>query len=244
MKDNPCLGVVIPVYNEERQIARLLLDWHEVLNRISVSYRFIIIDDGSTDGTPGILQAIAANFASGAHLTSSPEISIYTKMNAGHGTAILAGYRMALDCEWVFQVDSDHLHDTAAFGVLWKNRDLYDLLLGERKEKNASLSRRAVTFISRISVRLLFGRGVKDVNSPYRLMRASALKEAISHIPDNSFAPNILLTAWFVFSKARVYKAGVDLRKEGPPRKSKMNGYFLKGSIRALFQTIKFRFRL
>ena len=173
-----------------------------------------------------------------------PAISIHTQTNAGHGPSILAGYRRALDTEWIFQIDSDHQHDPAAFAILWKNRDKFDFLLGERKEKNATLSRKGISLLSRLIVRLLYGKRVKDVNSPYRLMRSSELKEALKFIPDDSFAPNILLTAWFVYFQTRIFTVEVSNRIRGIGRQSKLNGYLLKGCFQSIFQTILFRFRL
>ncbi|MES1160916.1 MAG: glycosyltransferase family 2 protein, partial [Bacteroidota bacterium] len=190
------LAVVIPVFNEEKNIVDLITDWQAAVQAIPVRHRFIIINDGSRDNSLPILQTIAA---------SAPEIEIHTQANAGHGPAILNGYRRALDTEWIFQIDSDHQHDPAVFATLWKNRNDFDFLLGERKEKNATLARKTVSFISTTIVWLLYGNRVNDVNSPYRLMRSASLKEALVLIPAGSFAPNILLTGWFVFFKKRIF---------------------------------------
>ena len=262
------LSVVIPVFNEEKNIGELLKDWQVILRAIPVRYRFIIINDGSTDNSLSILQSLAGEMSAGPQPSSTavsrqstigqpsavsqpsttgqrpPPITIHTQTNAGHGPAILAGYRQALDTEWVFQIDSDHQHDPATFGILWTNRNKYDFLLGERKEKNATLPRKWVSGASRVIVRLLYGKRVKDVNSPYRLMRCSELKEVLAFIPNDSFAPNILLTAWFVYFQTRIFTTEISNRTRGVQRQSKMNLYFLRGCFQSIFQTILFRFRL
>jgi dolichol-phosphate mannosyltransferase len=229
------LSVVIPVFNEEKNISGLLKDWLVVFQSIPVRARFIVINDGSTDGTAAILQSMAGKI---------PDMIIDTRQNAGHGPSILAGYKTAIDAPWVFQVDSDHQQDPGTFAELWNRRDEFDFLLGERKEKNATVPRRGISFFSRIMVRLLFGKGVRDVNSPYRLMRSSRLKEALRLIPGRSFAPNILITSWFVFSKTRIFTVETENRNERIIRLSRMNPYFLKGAFQSMFQTILFRFRL
>jgi hypothetical protein len=91
-------------------------------------------------------------------------------------------------------------------------------------------------------VRLLYGKGITDVNSPYRLMRTSVVAEALQKIPANSFAPNVLLSSWFILRKNRIFTTGVEQRKTGL-RPSRMNGYFLRGAIRSALQTILFRIR-
>ena len=238
------LAVVIPVFNEEKNIRELLKDWQATLQGIPT--RFIIINDGSTDNSLPILQSIAGQM---------PELEIHTQPNAGHGPAILAGYKKALGdparnpagppgAEWIFQIDSDHQHDPAVFATLWKNRHEFDFLLGERIQKNASLPRKWVSYSSTLIVRLLYGNRVKDVNSPYRLMRRALLKGAMAGIPPDSFAPNILLTAWFVFFKVKIFTTPLGNRTEGFQRPSKMNLYFLRGCFQSIFQTILFRFRL
>jgi dolichol-phosphate mannosyltransferase len=252
------LAVVIPVYNEERNVTALLRDWLPVFDAIGAPYRVILIDDGSTDRSPEVLKALREKDLS---------LSIYTQPNSGHGAAILRGYRMAVDAgtnaDWVFQIDSDHQLETTAFRELWNNREHYDLLLAERKVKSATLARRCLSRGSRAIVRGLFGRGIinggivneggtkggktdrgiTDVNTPYRLMRAARLREALEKIPDNSFAPNILLSAWFIGKKRRIFTTTTGLRGGTQHRKSKMNGYFLRGALKSALQTLLFRIR-
>jgi dolichol-phosphate mannosyltransferase len=228
------LAIVIPVYNEEQHIVALLKDWQPVFDATGSPYRVILIDDGSTDKSLEILKSQQKKDAA---------LSVHTQPNAGHGPAILRGYRMALDADWVFQIDSDHQLDMFTFCELWSRRNQYDLLLGERKEKNASFSRRCVSFISGLIVHTLFGRGITDVNTPYRLIRSESLREALEKIPANSFAPNILLTAWFVGKKRRIFTTKTGLRGGLQQRTSKMNGYFLRGAVRSALQTLLFRIR-
>jgi dolichol-phosphate mannosyltransferase len=232
MSSNPVLAVVIPVYNEEENLLSLLHDWEPVFRGISVPYQLIFIDDGSTDNSLRLLEQAGV-----------PSIRIVTQANAGHGSAILRGYRLAVDAEWVFQIDSDHQLDAGAFPELWTQREGYDLLLAERIEKDASPGRRVISAISRWIVGALFGRGVRDVNSPYRLMRAGCLREALEEVPPRSFAPNVLLTAWFVLKKRRIFMTGTRPRGGALHRRSRLNGYFLRGAVRSAFQTLLFRIR-
>jgi dolichol-phosphate mannosyltransferase len=233
-ENSPILSVVIPLYNEEQNLSALLNDWQDVFRATGVAYRVILIDDGSKDQSLAVLQNMQKNNAA---------LTVHTQPNAGHGPAILKGYRMALDAEWVFQIDSDHQLDTAAFRILWDNRDNYDLLLAERSAKNASLPRQCISEISKGIVHLFFGRSVNDVNTPYRLMRSERLKEALDSVPGNSFAPNILLTSWFVLKKNRIFMTKTQLRAGNRQRRSKLNGYFLQGALKAAVQTLLFRIR-
>lgn len=194
-----------------------------------------MINDGSSDNSLERLEWMQKN---------DFPIEIISQPNMGHGPAILNGYTRASNATWVFQIDADHQLDPSAFADLWQHRDQYDFLIAERCQKNASLVRNIVSSVSRLLVQLIFGKGVQDVNSPYRLLRSSVLAELIPFIPEKSFAPNVLLTAYFVFKHKKIYNTTVSFNSTAIVRKSKMNVYILKGSLKSLFQTIMFRFRL
>ena len=219
----------------------LLRDWQPLFREANVPYQVIFIDDGSTDNSLRMVEQV-----------SDLTIRVVSQANAGHGSAILRGYRLALalGAEWVFQIDSDHQLDPAAFADLWHNRDRYDLLLAEREDKDATVGRRLISGISRGIVHTLYGfgvnddsSGVNDVNSPYRLMRAVRLGEALRKVPAASFAPNVLITAWFVLKKSRIFTTKTRPRGGALRRRSKLSAYILRGAIRSAFQTLLFRLR-
>jgi len=236
MPYNPVLAIVIPVYNEEDTLAELLRDWKAIFDTTNTAYKIILIDDGSKDNSLVLLKTLAEN---------DPNLEVHTQTNAGHGPAIIKGYRHAVqNARWVFQIDSDHQLDTAAFANLWMNRENYDLLVAERTNKNATAGRRRISALSRLIVRLLFGNLVRDVNCPYRLMRADQLQTALNQVPPDSFAPNLLLTSWFVLKKKRIFTGIVHIRKEGILRQSKVSRHIFRGAFRSAVQTILFRIRL
>jgi dolichol-phosphate mannosyltransferase len=230
------LQIVVPVYNEEATLKSLIDDWRNLLDKMSIDHRFLFIDDGSGDHSLDLLET---------YHRASPDILVYSQPNAGHGPAILAGYIHACQASWVLQIDSDHQLTPDSFPEFWQRRKQYDLLLGERREKFAATGRRFISSASRTMLRLLFGdSSPMDVNCPYRLFRGPALARALPHIPPDSFAPNVLLTAWFVYNRMPILSIPVAANDNIPARKSKLNGYFLRGSFRALWQTLCFRFRL
>lgn len=232
MEAKPTLIIVIPVYNEAGNIHLLLNDWTPIWQRTSVPYRIIFIDDGSTDESLSILRKLREK---------NPALSVYTQENSGHGNAILKGYRLALDAEWIFQLDSDHQLDPAAFEVIWAEKKYYDFLLAERETRNASIARRCLSQISSLMVRLLYGGNITDVNSPYRLMRSTVLVNALEKIDGRNFAPNMLISAWFILKKKRIFKTVVSARKADGLRQSRFSLYFLRGALRSFREIILFR---
>ena len=61
MTDHPEVDIVIPVYNEESNLPKLIRDWRHLFNQIAVRHRFLFIDDGSTDGSLSLLQSSSNN---------------------------------------------------------------------------------------------------------------------------------------------------------------------------------------
>jgi dolichol-phosphate mannosyltransferase len=193
------LTVIVPVYQEEGAIAGVLADWSATLRSLAIDYRLRVYDDGSRDGTAAILDA---------HARADDRVEVVHQENRGHGPTILRGYREA-ESAWVFQVDGDGEMPAAAFASLWEHRDAYDLLVGDRRDRQSSPVRRLVSASSRLMVRLAFGRGPRDVNAPYRLWRGDALRPLLAHIPGDAFAPNVLLSGLAARAGLRIFETPV-----------------------------------
>src|SRR5688572_26046266 len=151
------LAIVIPVYNEKNSIERLILDLHDILNHEKIMHNIYIINDGSNDGSEEIIKNLQV---------SIPTITLISGKNCGHGPSLLKGYYMALKHNWVFQLDSDYQYGLSPIIELWRARENYDLLVGIREGRVASLGRNFITAVSNSIVFLLFGKGLKDVNAP------------------------------------------------------------------------------
>lgn len=82
------LCVVIPAYNEEANIEKVVLDWYPVVEKYGEESKLLIIDDGSKDGTYQKLMELVAD---------RPALIVRRKENGGHGSAVLCGYYYALE---------------------------------------------------------------------------------------------------------------------------------------------------
>jgi glycosyltransferase involved in cell wall biosynthesis len=81
MYKNKTIGVVVPAYNEENLISRVIDTMPDFVDRI------IIVDDASTDSTPSVLED---------EKKRHPQIEVITHgKNRGVGGAIVTGYKRA-----------------------------------------------------------------------------------------------------------------------------------------------------
>jgi glycosyltransferase involved in cell wall biosynthesis len=229
------LAVVMPVYNEEAVVGDVLDAWCRELDRLALPYELHAYNDGSTDGTLQRLRACAA-----AH----PRVVVHDKPNSGHGATILQGYREHGNKEWIFQVDSDDETGPETFACLWRERERYDLLLGRREGRQAPLPRRIMTRISRALVRVCYGPGIADVNSPYRLMRGAAFRTFFSAIPDYVFAPNVILSGLAAQHRFRILAVPVACRCRRTGRTTLRGLRILGIAPRSFWQTVCLRFTL
>lgn len=81
------LYIIIPAYNEEENIERVVEEWYPIVEKYGNDSKMVVVDDGSKDSTYAKLQSLAKDKHSLIPLS---------KPNGGHGSAILLGYRYAL----------------------------------------------------------------------------------------------------------------------------------------------------
>lgn len=181
------LYLVMPVYNEEASVARVFDEWMPVLFREAKDFRWLVLNDGSTDGTLEILRGYAHRY---------PQIEVIDKPNSGHGQTCLMGYRMALQsgAEWVFQLDSDGQCDPRYFAEVWAKRSRYPVIMGYRRVREDGASRWWVSRVVSLCAWAVSRVWVKDANVPYRLVRRDVLEAAAHGIPDDFNLVNILMS--------------------------------------------------
>lgn len=203
--DSTELMIIVPVYNEARILRAFAEDWVAEMRRLGINFKCRMYNDGSTDESKKVIEELAADYR---------EIELIDKKNTGHGPTIHKGYYESRQCPWVFQVDSDHELDIAAFKTLWQHRASFDLLIGERLQDGTTTFRKMLTSISSVWVRILFGNMIKDVNCPYRLIRNSVLQNELQLIPAKAFAPNILMSSLAVKKNWRIKIMPVQIKQQ------------------------------
>ena len=151
--------IVIPAYNEERMIGKVLRElkaegWRNI----------IVVDDCSKDRTGSIAKRMGA-------------VVVKHPYNMGLGAALRTGlakaYRLGADCAVTF--DADGQHDPKAVRKLVKALRSADLVIGVRKLVNPPLHKRIGNFILNLITKMLGG-PLTDSQSGLRAFSRKALK--------------------------------------------------------------------
>jgi dolichol-phosphate mannosyltransferase len=112
--------VVIPTYNESENIPRLIPQVLEQAEGIEV----LVVDDGSPDGTGGIVRRMGEK---------DPRVHLLERSaKMGLGTAYVDGFRYALagNYDFVFEMDADFSHNPNEIPAFLNRAREADLVVG------------------------------------------------------------------------------------------------------------------
>jgi len=131
MKRSMSYSVVIPVCNEQENIAPLYSSLKPVLNKLSETYEIIFVDDGSNDRTFEKLSRIATN---------DPHVKVIRfRRNFGQSAALAAGFEYATG-EIVLSMDGDLQNSPEDIPrLLDKLGEGYDVVCGWRRKRRDPL---------------------------------------------------------------------------------------------------------
>jgi dolichol-phosphate mannosyltransferase len=178
------LSIVMPVYNEAGVIADVLGELgRDAVGRLDGA-EVVVVDDGSTDATPSILDGLAP-----AHEWLTV---IHAERNQGHGPSLRQAFEASAG-EWLFQMDSDGQQVAAELWDLWALREQADLVVGVRRGRSEGRHRDAVSALARVASRLAGGRRLRDVNVPFKLIRREVWEDLRDDIPARPVAPSLLI---------------------------------------------------
>lgn len=187
MSTNPEIMLVMPAYNEQASVRKVVLEWFDEVENWTENFVFLAIDDGSQDDTLKILTRLQQ--------TLGPRLEVISRENRGHAQSCLQGYRIA--CErsipFLFQLDSDGQCDPQYFFRFWRDRNRYDVIYGNRVQRDDGWRRILASKVLRMSLVVWCGVNCVDANVPYRLMRTEAICDLLPEIQSNFHLANVAL---------------------------------------------------
>ena len=136
--------VVIPMRNEEANVASLCAELQEVTDKELLRYEVIIVNDGSTDGTAAALEMATQN---------DPRFTVVEFYRGfGQSAALAAGFSMARGEESIVPMDGDLQNDPRDIPRLIAQLEKapgYDIVSGSRKKSTGQTVHQAVSVAGR-----------------------------------------------------------------------------------------------
>ena len=194
----PVLSVVIPVFDEEAHLS-------DVVARLfaapcPIERQWIFVDDASSDGSPAILDALAAE---------RDVIVIHRDVNGGKGAALRAGFAVATG-DYVMVQDADMEYDPADVPRLLEPllADQADVVFGSRFRAERTqvhrtfhyLGNRLLTDLSNVAS----GIYLSDMETCYKIFRADLIKAMT--LRSERFGFEVESTAYVAKTGARIFE--------------------------------------
>jgi glycosyltransferase involved in cell wall biosynthesis len=180
--DSPGVSVVIPAFNEESGIGRVLTGLRESLARTGWAHEIIVVDDGSSDGTARVARD------SGVTVVSHGA-------NRGYGASLKSGI-LAARAPLILIIDADGTYPIDAIPRLLESAGDHDMVVGARtgaKVEGPLLRRPARWFLRRLAA-YLAETEIPDLNSGLRVFRRDKALQFFPILPSGfSFTTSITL---------------------------------------------------
>jgi len=160
----PGLSVFFPAYNDAGTIASLVITSMKVAATLTPDFEVIVVNDGSGDDTPRILDELSRIYPNHFRAVHHPT-------NRGYGGVLRTGFATATK-DYIFYTDGDGQYDPAEMTLLWEQlTDDVDWVNGWKISRSDPMHRIIIGRVYHHMVKLLFGLKVRDVDCDFRLMR-------------------------------------------------------------------------
>jgi glycosyltransferase involved in cell wall biosynthesis len=170
MKQTGMLSFVIPLLNEEGSLGALYEAVTQAVVALPFEFEIIFIDDGSTDGSPTVLQELYQQDSKHVRV-------IQFRRNFGKMAAMTAGFAQARG-EIVITLDADLQDDPGELPKLLAKLDEgYDLVIAWRANRSDPISKRLPSKFANFMVSTLTSVEIHDVNCGFKVYRREVLQD-------------------------------------------------------------------
>lgn len=222
------VSIIIPVYNEEKNIEPLYSLLVPILQKIGGTSEIVFVDDGSKDGTYDVLRALNAS--------DHPCRAIRFRRNFGQTAALAAGFAHARG-EVIVTLDGDMQNDPNDIPLLLaKIEEGYDVVSGWRMQrKDRFLTRRLPSRCANWLISRITGVALHDYGCTLKAYRREVAQNIGLYGEMHRFIP--AMASWMGVSVAEV-------AVNHYPRRHGVSKYGLSRTMRVLLDLITVKFLL
>lgn len=222
------LSIVIPIFNEEENIALLYEELKQELRKLREEHEIIFIDDGSSDASIEMLEEIQAR---------DDSVTVITfRKNFGQTAAMAAGFDYALG-DVIITMDGDLQNDPKDIPMmLEKIRQGYDVVTGWRYDrKDAFLNRKLPSMIANKLISLTTGVRLHDYGCTLKAFRREVIKCVKLYGEMHRFIPAIASGMGIDFTEVKVNHR---------PRRFGTTKYGISRTLRVVLDLLTVKFLL
>jgi len=193
------LSMVFPAYNEQDNLDRLVRDADKVGKDVfGDDYEIIIVDDGSKDKTPDILEQLKKEYDHLVVYTHSP--------NQGYTAALRTGFSNASK-DLIFYSDADNQFDLSEIPLLMALVEDNDIVSGYRNPRIDPWFRIFVSRCFNLMSHSLFSFPVRDVDCAFKIFHKRVFDKI--KINSDNFMVDTEIMSKAVFFNMKVAEVGV-----------------------------------
>jgi glycosyltransferase involved in cell wall biosynthesis len=196
-------SLIIPCHNEGASIRDTVVAAMKTLEQACGSFEIIVVDDGSTDDSPQILQQL-----------KNTHVQVITHpSNLGYGACLKSGIAGSRH-PWIGICDGDGTYPVDRFPELFEFAGDHDMVVGERtgKIRAIPLMRRPAKWFLNKYASFLVNRRIRDVNSGMRIFKRESVLKYWSIFPDG-FSFTTTQTLAMIMGNHPIKYHPVDYRK-------------------------------
>jgi len=223
----PAVSIVVPVFNEEENVALLAAEIRGALDPRGIAYEVVAVDDGSTDGTWSRLEKVRAQ---------DPRwILIGLRRNFGQTAALSAGFDHARG-DVIVTLDGDLQNDPADIPRLLELAKDHDVVSGWRKNRRDPLLRRRLpSLLANWLISRVTGVRLHDYGCTLKAYRREVVEHLRLYGEMHRFIPAI--ASWMGISLAEV-------ETHHRPRRFGRSKYGITRTARVILDLITVKFLL
>lgn len=202
------LSIIIPAYNEARNIRTTVRDVMRTMNRLMPQYEVIVVDDGSTDAT-----------AHEARKVQSGHVKVISlKRNVGKGGALTQGVRHAKGELVTFLDAGGDFHPTQIVRLTKLMEALEcDIVIGSKRHPMSRVHyprlRRFYSWIYQMIIRVLFRLKVRDTQTGLKVFKRKVLLKVLPRVLVKRYAFDLeLLVVANALGFHKISEGPIDMR--------------------------------
>ena len=207
MNDRPELSLIMPAYNEEKNIRLVIERADDVARQMGLKYELIVVDDGSVDNTKVEVEGYAK-------INGHVKVASYNR-NIGKGFALRTGFSHAVGDLVVF-MDSDTDIDpkqVAYYIDALKDADVVVASKWHPQSKlDTPLTRRVLSRGFNALVKLLVGLRLSDTQTGLKAIRREALVGVFPRLTVKRYAFDVEMLALANLLSLRVVELPINIR--------------------------------